>query len=150
MDKSFYMKEAIKEAYKAYDKRETPIGAVIVKNGEIIARAHNLTEELNDPTAHAEILAIRQASEKLGGWRLIDCDLYVTMEPCIMCSGAIVNSRIKKLIIGTKHIKNSYTEKQHEFKVNFYENNSVDTFYGVLREECSDILQEFFKTLRKK
>jgi tRNA(adenine34) deaminase len=150
MDKSFYMKEAIKEAYKAYDKRETPIGAVIVKNGEIIARAHNLTEELNDPTAHAEILAIRQASEKLGGWRLIDCDLYVTMEPCIMCSGAIVNSRIKKLIIGTKHIKNSYTEKQHEFKVNFYENNSVDTFYGVLREECSNILQEFFKTLRKK
>ena len=111
------MKEALKEAQKAYEKGETPIGAVIVKNNEIISRAHNLTETLNDCTAHAEILAIRQASENLGGWRLVDCDLYVTMEPCIMCSGAIANSRIKKLIIGTKHIKNSYTEKQHEFKI---------------------------------
>lgn len=150
MEKSFYMKEAIKEAYKAYDKKETPIGAVIVKDGEIIARAHNLTETLNDSTAHAEILAIRQASETLGGWRLIDCDLYVTMEPCIMCSGAIVNSRIKKLIIGTRHIKNSYTEKQHEFKVDYYENSNVDVSYGVLKDDCSNILQEFFKTLRKR
>lgn len=150
MEKSFYMKEAIKEAYKAYDKKETPIGAIIVKDGEIIARAHNLTETLNDSTAHAEILAIRQASETLGGWRLIDCDLYVTMEPCIMCSGAIVNSRIKKLIIGTRHIKNSYTEKQHEFKVDYYENSNVDVSYGVLKDDCSNILQEFFKTLRKR
>lgn len=150
MEKSFYMKEAIKEAYKAYDKKETPIGAIIVKDGEIIARAHNLTETLNDSTAHAEILAIRQASEKLGGWRLIDCELYVTMEPCIMCSGAIVNSRIKKLIIGTRHIKNSYTEKQHEFKVDYYENSNIDVSYGVLKEDCSNILQEFFKTLRKR
>lgn len=150
MEKSFYMKEAIKEAYKAYNKKETPIGAVIVKDGEIIGRGHNLTETLNDATAHAEILAIRQASEKLGGWRLIDCDLYVTMEPCIMCSGAIVNSRIKKLIIGTKHIKNSYIEKQHEFKIDYYKNRSVETTFGVLEEECSEILQEFFKTLRKK
>ena len=115
MEKSFYMNEALKEARKAYEKGETPIGAVIVKDGEIISRAHNLTEELNDCTAHAEILAIRKASEKLGGWRLINCDLYVTMEPCIMCSGAIVQSRIKKLIIGTKHIKNLNIEKQHEF-----------------------------------
>lgn len=150
MEKSFYMKEAIKEAYKAYDKKETPIGAIIVKNGEIIARAHNLTETLNDSTAHAEILAIRQASENLGGWRLIDCDLYVTMEPCIMCSGAIVNSRIKRLIIGTRHIKNSYTEKQHEFKVDYYGNSNVEVSYGVLKEDCSNILQEFFKTLRKR
>ena len=92
MENSFYMKEALKEAYKAYEKKETPIGAIIVKDGEIIARAHNLTEELKDPTAHAEILAIREASKKLGGWRLVDCDLYVSMEPCIMCSGAIANS----------------------------------------------------------
>ena len=150
MEKSFYMKEALKEAYKAYEKKETPIGAVVVKDGKIIARAHNLTEELNDCTAHAEILAIRQAAEKLGGWRLIDCDLYVTMEPCVMCSGAIVNSRIKKLIIGTKHIKNSYTEKQHEFKIDYYKDNNVDISFGVLKDDCSNILQEFFKTLRKR
>ena len=150
MEKLFYMNEALKEAYKAYNKGETPIGAVIVKDGEIIARAHNLTEELKDSTAHAEMLAIRQASEKLGGWRLINCDLYVTMEPCIMCSGAIVNSRIKKLIIGTKHIKNAHTKKQHEFKLDYYETSNVEVYFGVLKDECSNILQEFFKTLRKR
>ncbi|MGL4912134.1 MAG: nucleoside deaminase [Romboutsia sp.] len=150
MEKSFYMKEALKEAYKAYNKKETPIGAVVVKNGEIVGRGHNLTETLNDCTAHAEILAIKQAAETLGGWRLIDCDLYVTMEPCIMCSGAIVNSRIKNLIIGTKHIKNSYTEKQHEFKIDYYQVNNVEVSFGVLKEDCSNILQEFFKSLRKR
>ena len=150
MEKSFYMEEALKEAYKAYEKKETPIGAVVVKDGKIIARTHNQIEELNDSTAHAEILAIREAAKSLGGWRLIDCDLYVTMEPCVMCSGAIVNSRIKKLIIGTKHIKNAYTEKQHEFKLDYYENSNVEVCFGVLKDKCSNILQEFFKTLRKK
>jgi tRNA(adenine34) deaminase len=150
MDNSFYMKEALKEAYKAYEKKETPIGAVIVKDGEIISRAHNLTETLNDPTAHAEILAIRRACDMLGGWRLVDCVLYVTMEPCIMCSGAIVNSRIKKLIIGTKHIKNLYAEKQHVFKQDYYGYNNLETTFGVLEEECSDVLKDFFKMLRAK
>jgi len=150
MDNSFYMKEALKEAYKAYQKRETPIGAVVVKDGQIISRAHNLTETLNDSTAHAEILAIRNAAEVLGGWRLIDCTLYVTMEPCIMCSGAIVNSRIKKLIIGTKHIKNIYAEKQHVFKQDYYGYNNLETTFGVLEEECSGILKDFFKMLRAK
>lgn len=150
MEISFYMKEALKEAYKAYEKKETPIGAVVVKDGKIVGRGHNLTENLNDCTAHAEILAIRQAAQNLGGWRLIDCDLYVTMEPCIMCSGAVVNSRIKNLIIGTKHIKNSYTEMQHEFKIDFYEKNNVKVSFGVLQDECSNILHEFFKTLRKR
>lgn len=150
MDKSFYMSEAIKEAYKAYGKGETPIGAVIVRNGEIIGRAHNLTETLNDPTAHAEILAIRKASDYLGGWRLINCDLYVTMEPCIMCSGAIVQSRIKKLIIGTKHIKNLNIEKQHEFKVDYFNTCNIDVTFDILKEECSDVLQKFFKELRKR
>lgn len=150
MDKSFYMNEAIKEAYKAYEKGETPIGAVIVKDGEIIARAHNLTETLNDPTAHAEILAIREASEYLGGWRLINCDLYVTMEPCIMCSGAIVQSRIKKLIVGTKHIKNLNIEKQHEFKIDYFNTCNIDATFGILKEECSSVLQKFFKELRKR
>ncbi|CEK35485.1 transfer RNA specific adenosine deaminase,tRNA-specific adenosine deaminase,tRNA-specific adenosine deaminase,Pyrimidine deaminase,riboflavin biosynthesis protein RibD,Cytidine and deoxycytidylate deaminase zinc-binding region [[Clostridium] sordellii] len=150
MDKSFYMNEAIKEAYKAYEKGETPIGAVIVKDGKIISRAHNLTEILSDATAHAEILAIRKASDYLGGWRLINCDLYVTMEPCIMCSGAIVQSRIKKLIIGTKHIKNLNIEKQHKFKIDYFDTCNIEVTFDVLQEECSSILQKFFKELRNR
>ena len=150
MDKSFYMNEAIKEAYKAYEKGETPIGAVIVKDGKIISRAHNLTETLSDATAHAEILAIRKASDYLGGWRLINCDLYVTMEPCIMCSGAIVQSRIKKLIIGTKHIKNLNIEKQHKFKIDYFDTCNIEVTFDVLQEECSSILQKFYKELRNR
>ena len=150
MDKSLYMKEALKEAQKAYNKGETPIGAVIVRDGEIISKAHNLTETLNDSTAHAEILAIKKAAEKLGGWRLINCDLYVTMEPCIMCSGAIVNSRIKNVIIGTKHVKNDKMEKQHEFKIEYFKDNNIEVTFGILQDECSHILQRFFKTLRNK
>ena len=99
---------------------------------------------------NAEILAIRKASEKLGGWRLINCDLYVTMEPCIMCSGAIVQSRIKKLIIGTKHIKNLNIEKQHEFKIDYFNTCNVEVTFDILKDECSNILQDFFKKLRKR
>lgn len=150
MDNNLYMKEALKEAYKAYTIGETPIGAVIVKDGEIIARAHNLTETLQDSTAHAEMLAIKEASIKLGGWRLISCEMYVTMEPCMMCSGAIVNSRIKKINIGTKHIKNLNTEKQHEFKMDYFEKNNIKINFGILEEKCSDILQDFFKSLRNR
>ncbi len=150
MKDTFYMEEALKEAYKAYNKGETPIGAVIVKDGQIIAKAHNQTEELNDSTAHAELLAIKQASEVLQAWRLINCDLYVTMEPCIMCSGAIVNSRIKNIIIGTKHIKNLKMEKQHKFKIDYYNDNNIEVTFGVLEDECSHILKDFFKTLRSR
>ncbi|MBH0312449.1 nucleoside deaminase [Clostridioides mangenotii] len=150
MENTLYMMEALKEAQKAYTEGETPIGAVIVKNGEIIAKAHNLTETLKDCTAHAEMLAIKEASQKLGGWRLISCEMYVTMEPCMMCSGAIVNSRIKKLIIGTKHIKNLNTEKQHEFKMDYFEKNNIDIQFGVLEDKCSVVLQDFFKSLRRR
>ncbi len=144
-----YMKEALIEAQKAYEKGETPIGAVIVKDNEIIARAHNLTEELKDPTAHAEILAIKEATRILDTWRLTDCKLYVTMEPCIMCSGAVVKSRIKELIIGAKHIKNVYSQKEHTFKNDFFGYNNIDVKFGVLEEECSSILTTFFRSLRK-
>ena len=146
----YFMSIAIKEAQKAARKDEVPVGAVIVKDEKIIARAHNLREHKKDPSAHAEFIAMTKAAKKLGGWRLVDCDLYVTMEPCIMCSGAIVHSRIKKLIIGTKHIKNAYTEKQHEFKIDYYKYNNIETTFGILQEECSNILQEFFKNLRKR
>ena len=150
MDKIFFMNEAINEAKKAYDKGETPIGAIIVKDSVIIGRGHNLTETLRDGTAHAEMLAIKDASETLGGWRLTDCDLYVTMEPCIMCSGAIVNSRIKNIIIGTKHIKNANIEKQHTFKMEYFKDSRVNVEFGIMEDECSIILQRFFKDLRKK
>ena len=101
MEAEVYMKEALKEAEKALALEEVPIGAVVVKDGEIVGRGYNRRETDKDPTAHAEVIAIRQASAKLGGWRLHQCDLYVTVEPCPMCAGAIVLSRIKKLYIGT-------------------------------------------------
>ena len=96
-----FMKAALKEAKKAYEKMEVPVGCVIVKDGKIIARAHNQKETKFDTTKHAEILAIQKASKKLNSWRLLDCEMYVTLEPCAMCAGAIINSRIKKVYIGT-------------------------------------------------
>ena len=150
MKHSYYMNEALKEAYKAYDKGETPIGAIIVKDDIIISRAHNLRETLKDPTAHAEILAIKEASNILGGWRLIDCTMYVTMEPCIMCTGAIIESRIKEVIIGTKHIKNKRSEDNLKQKISYFNNNNINLTLGILEEQCSDILKYFFKELRRK
>ena len=104
-EKEKFMKIALQEAKKAYNKLEVPVGCVIVKNGEIIAKAHNLKETKYDTTKHAEILAIQKASKKLKSWRLIDCQMYVTLEPCSMCAGAIINSRIKKLYYGAKDEK---------------------------------------------
>ena len=144
MEKTFFMNEAICEAKKAYDKGETPIGAVVVKDNKIIGRGHNLTETLQDSTAHAEMLAIKDAAKTLDGWRLMNCDLYVTMEPCIMCSGAIVNSRIKNIIIGTKHIKNANIEKQHTFKMEYFKDSRVNVEFGIMEDKGSFILQRFF------
>ena len=103
--KEKFMKEALKEAKKASDKLEVPVGAVIVKDDKIIARAHNLKETKFDTTKHAEILAIQKASKKLNSWRLLDCEMYVTLEPCSMCTGALINSRIKKVYIGANDEK---------------------------------------------
>lgn len=147
-DDEYFMMEALREAKKAYDKEETPIGAVIVKDGEIIGRGHNLTEHLKDATAHSEILAIKNAAKKLKGWRLFGCKMYVTMEPCIMCCGAIVNSRIREVIIGAKRVKNAKIEKQSGFKKEYFEDSKVEYKYGVLEEECAGMLGSFFKRLR--
>ena len=103
--KEFFMKEALKEAKKALDKEEVPVGAVVVKDGKVIARAHNVKETKKDAICHAEILAIERACKKLNSWRLIGCELYVTLEPCPMCAGALINSRIDKVYIGTDDIK---------------------------------------------
>lgn len=104
-EKEIYMEQALKEAQKAYDKLEIPVGCVIVKDGKIIARAHNLKETKIDTTKHAEMIAIQKASKKLNSWRLMDCEMYITLEPCSMCAGAIIHSRMKKIYIGTMDAK---------------------------------------------
>lgn len=146
--KEFFMNEALKEAKKAYLKEETPIGAVIAYKGEVVGRGFNMTETLGDCIAHAEIMAIKDAAKNLDRWRLFDCDLYVTMEPCIMCCGAIVNSRIKNVYIGTKHEKNHIISKHNDFKMEIYKDKKINIEVGILEEECSEILNIFFKQLR--
>lgn len=144
-----YMLEAIKEAEKAYKKLEVPVGAVIVKDGKIIAKAHNLKERKNDTTKHAEIIAIQRASKKLKSWRLIDCEMYITLEPCTMCSGAIINSRIKKIYIGTMDEKTGAAGSKLNLFKDYTFNHNVEIETGILKEKCENILKEFFKNLRK-
>ena len=143
-----FMEEALQEARKAAAEGEVPIGAVIVREGEIIARAHNKTEQDKDPTAHAEMLAIRKAAEYLGGWRLTGCSMFVTTEPCSMCAGAIVWSRIEKLYIGTMDPKagacGSLMNIPQDSRLNHY----VEIETGLMREECSGLMKDFFRKLR--
>lgn len=140
---------ALDKAHVAYKKGEVPVGAVIVKDGEVIAKAYNKRETLNDPTAHAEVLAIKKASEKLSSWRLTGCDLYVTLEPCPMCAGAIIQSRIANVYFGTWDLKAGAAGTI----VNLFEverfNHKVKCFNGLLKEECSEILTRFFTLLRQ-
>ena len=145
----FFMREALKEAKKAYNKLEIPVGAVIVKDGEIIARAHNIKEEKKDTTKHAEILAIQKASKKLETWRLNDCEMYVTLEPCPMCAGALIQSRIKKVYIGTMDEKTGACGSVLNLLEDFKFNHKVEVEKGILREECEKILKEFFIKLRE-
>ena len=143
------MKEALKEAQKAYKKLEVPVGAIIVKDGRIVARAHNLKETKNDTIKHAEILAIEKASKKLSNWRLIDCEMYVTLEPCPMCAGAIVNSRIKKVNIGAMDEKTGACGSKLNLLQDFNFDTKVDMESGILENECRELLQKFFVALRK-
>lgn len=144
-----FMKAALKEAKKAYDKLEVPVGAVIVKDGKIIARAHNLKETKFDTTKHAEILAIQKASKKLNSWRLLDCEMYVTLEPCSMCAGALINSRIKKVYIGASDEKTGAVGSVFNLLDEYTFNHKVEYEKGVLQDECESILKDFFKKLRK-
>ena len=146
-NKEKFMKEALKEAKKAYEKLEVPVGAVIVKNGKIIARAHNLKETKKNTTKHAEILAIEKASKKLDAWRLLDCEMYITLEPCSMCAGAIINSRIKKIYIGALDEKTGAAGSVlNLFDYKF--NHKVEVEKGILQKECEKVLKDFFKELR--
>jgi len=142
------MRKALEEAEKAFDKDEVPVGAVIVRKGEIIAAAHNCREILKDATAHAEILAIKEACEALGGWRLIDCDMYVTLEPCVMCSGAILQARIERLYIGAMDPKGGAAGSMLNLFEDYHFNHRTEVIKSILEEECSQILKDFFKKKR--
>lgn len=147
MDELF-MKEALKEAYKAYEINEVPIGAVIVRNGEIVGRGYNQKETQKDATLHAEISAIKDACNNLGGWRLPGCIMYVTLEPCSMCAGALVNARIEKLVIGAKDLKTGACGSVLNIVQMEKLNHQIDVQFGVLVEDCSQILKTFFAKLR--
>lgn len=145
----YFMREALKEAKKAYLKNEVPVGAVIVKNNEIIARGHNVKETKKDTTKHAEIIAIQKASKKLNSWRLENCEMYVTLEPCSMCAGALIQSRIKKVYIGTMDYKTGACGSVLNLLKDFKFNHIVEVENGVMQQECEEILKNFFKELRK-
>lgn len=149
MNKEDYMKIALKEAEKAYNELEVPVGAIIVKEGKIIARAYNEKEKKHDTTKHAEILAIQKASKKLKSWRLNDCDMYVTLEPCSMCAGALIQSRIRKVYIGTMDEKTGSCGSVLNLLEDYKFNHKVEVEYNVCKEECEKILKDFFKNLRK-
>ena len=148
-NKEFFMNEALKEARKAYKKEEIPVGAVVVKDGKIIARAHNLKESKCSTISHAEILAIQKANKKLNAWRLENCDMYITLEPCMMCMGAIINARIRKIYIGTLDPKTGACTSVINIK-KYKFNHIVEIEKGIQKEECEYILKDFFKMLRKK
>ena len=149
-EKEFFMREALKEAQKAYDQAEVPIGAVVVLNGEIIGRGHNLREKEQDATLHAEIKAIRQANQHLGSWRLEDCELFVTLEPCPMCSGAMILARMKKVVFGAFDPKAGTAGTFMNLLQDSRFNHQVEVEQGILEDECKEILQQFFKGLRER
>lgn len=146
----FFMKEAIEEAKKALAKDEVPIGAVIVKDGEIIGRGHNLRETSNDATTHAEIIAIRDANNAVNNWRLEECDLYVTIEPCVMCSGAAVLSRLRTIYYGPGDPKGGAAGTLMNILQDERLNHQVNVVSGVLEEDCQRLLKDFFKALRER
>ena len=148
-DESF-MKQAVKQAKKAYDKLETPIGCVIVHEDKIIARGYNKRNMKKNTLAHAEILAINKASKVLGDWRLEDCTMYVTLEPCPMCAGAIVQARIPRVVIGSMNPKAGCAGSVLNLLQQDGLNHQVEITKGVLAEECSGLMTSFFRELRKK
>ncbi len=142
------MRIALEEAQAAGNAGEVPVGAVVVCNGEIIARRHNEREATGDPTAHAEVLALRDASEALGRWRLDDCTLVVTLEPCIMCAGALVNARIGKLVYGAADLKGGATASLYNVMSDPRVNHNPPVEHGILASECAELLQVFFSSKR--
>ncbi|HRN41234.1 MAG: nucleoside deaminase [Flavobacteriales bacterium] len=139
----YFMKEALKEAQKAFDEDEVPVGAVVVCDNKIIARAHNMTEKLNDVTAHAEMLAITSATNYLGGKYLNECSLYVTLEPCVMCGGALYWSQIKKVVYASPDVKRGFSTLEKNIL-----HPKTELVRGVLQQEASELITTFFKSKR--
>lgn len=150
MEDEKYMKEAIKQAKRAFKQDEVPIGCVIVQDGKIIARAYNKRNMKRNPLAHAEIMAINKAAKVTGDWRLEDCVMYITLEPCQMCAGAIVQARIPKVVIGSMNPKAGCAGSiLNLLQVQAF-NHQVELVKGVMEKECTGMLQDFFKQLRDK
>lgn len=145
---SSFMRQALKAAHLAQDLGEVPIGAVLVHEGQIIGQGYNLRETSQDPTTHAEMIAIRQAAAQLGSWRLLDCTLYVTLEPCVMCMGAIILARIPRLVYGCRDPRVGAVGSIYDFSIDKRFNHHVATTEGVLGEECSALLSGFFQERR--
>ncbi|VAX34496.1 tRNA-specific adenosine-34 deaminase [hydrothermal vent metagenome] len=143
-----YMQLALEEARKAFEMDEVPVGALVVKGGIILSRAHNLMEALRDPTAHAEVLAIREASARLGNWRLEGATLYVTKEPCPMCAGAIVNARVSRVVYGCRDEKGGAADSLYRILSDKRLNHQAEAVSGLLSKESARLLKEFFRNKR--
>ena len=143
-----FMREALRQAQKAYEADEVPVGAVVVRAGKVIGRAYNQVELLKDATAHAEMLALTQAEAGVGDWRLVDCDLYVTKEPCVMCAGALIHIRVRRLIFGCADTKSGASGGMINLLQHPGLNHHCEITSGVLQNECAAILQNFFRKRR--
>ncbi len=145
-----YMQMALAEARKAYQQAEVPIGAVVVCNGRVVGRGFNRREQTQDPTSHAEMIALREAAAEEGSWRLEECELYVTLEPCPMCAGAILQSRLKRLIFAARDPKAGAVESLYQLLNDDRFNHQVEVVGGILEEEAAQLLKEFFRELRQR
>jgi tRNA(adenine34) deaminase len=143
-----FMRAAIEQAHAALKQNEVPVGAIVVKDGEIISQAFNSPITLQDPTAHAEILVLRNAGQRLNNYRLINADLYVTIEPCFMCMGALIHARIKRLIFGTYDLKAGAAGSVFDLTHHARLNHTIDVTSGVLEQECRELMQHFFRQRR--
>ena len=149
MNHDYYMGEALAEAREAFKDGEIPIGAVVVRDGQIISRGHNAREVLKDATAHAEIIALRRAGAALGGWRLPECTLYVTVEPCPMCAGAMIQARLPRLVFGARDAKGGAVGSLYNLVQDERFNHRLEVVEGVMAEEAAELMQRFFRERRR-
>ncbi|HFI0787091.1 TPA: tRNA adenosine(34) deaminase TadA [Streptococcus suis] len=149
-EKEYFMRQALEEARKSLEKDEIPIGCVIVKDGQIIGRGHNAREELNQAIMHAEVMAIQEANRSEGNWRLLDTTLFVTIEPCVMCSGAIGLARIPQVVYGATNQKFGAAGSLYDILTDERLNHRVEVETGILEEDCAKIMQDFFRQRREK
>lgn len=147
---AFFMQKALEQANLAYEKDEVPVGAILVKNNKVLSAAHNLSITENDPSAHAEILCLKEAGKALKNYRLIGTTLYVTLEPCMMCAGAIIHARISRLVYATSDEKTGFINSRYNIAENEWLNHKIDITSGILDEDCSKLIKSFFKDKRSK